>query len=73
MTTDDITVVESAIAGAGPPPTDLPHNEPIIEPLDLLENPNARTKLRLYAILVALYVHYPVHYPILALSESHVF
>lgn len=36
------------------PPSDIP-----IEPLDLIESPKVRTKLRLYAILSALFVAYP--------------
>lgn len=46
-----------ADAGA---PAELPPNEHTIEPLDILEDPKVRAKLRIYAILVALYVHYPV-------------
>jgi hypothetical protein len=40
---------------ADPPATDAP-----IVPLDLEESPKVRTKLRLYTILSALYVTYPV-------------
>ncbi|KAJ4391216.1 hypothetical protein N0V93_004833 [Gnomoniopsis smithogilvyi] len=35
---------------------DVPHDLPPIEPLDLIDGPKIRTKLRLYAILVALYL-----------------
>ena len=64
MTMDNITALKPATADAGPP-VELSPDEHTIEPLDLLEDPKVRTKLRIYAILVALYVHYPV----LALSE----
>ena len=71
VTMDNITALKPAMADAGPPAElpPIPHNENAIgsiEPLDLVEeDPKVRTKLRLYGILVALYVHYPV----LALSE----
>jgi hypothetical protein len=42
-----------------------PPNEHTIEPLDVSEDSNVRSKLRIYTILIALCVHYPV----LALSE----
>ncbi len=61
---DNITALKPAMADAGTL-VELPPNEHTIEPLDLLEHLKVRTKLRIYAILVALYVHYPV----LALSE----
>ena len=64
VTMDSITAVKPAIADAEPPAEPLPIAQ-TIEPLDLLEAPKIRTKLRINAILVALYVHYPV----LALSE----
>lgn len=39
------------------PDVEVSHNDiPTIEPLDLIESPKVRTKLRLYAILFALYV-----------------
>lgn len=63
-TMGNITALKPAMADAGPP-AELPPNESTIEPLDLLEEPKVRTKLRIYAILVALYVHCPV----LALGE----
>lgn len=64
-TVDNIKALKPAMADAGPP-AELPPNEHTIEPLDLLEEPRVRTKLRIYAILVALYVRYPV----LSLSEQ---
>lgn len=63
VTMDNITALKPAMADVGPP-AELPSNEHTIEPLDLLEDPKVRTKLRIYAILVALYVHY-----VLALGE----
>ncbi|MCJ1383356.1 hypothetical protein MMC17_006469 [Xylographa soralifera] len=51
---DNITAVKPAIADAGLP-AELRPNEDTIDPLDLLEDPKVRTKLRTYAILVALY------------------
>lgn len=36
----------------------LPPNGQTIEPLDLVEEPEVRSKIRLYAILAALYVYY---------------
>ena len=56
MTMDNITPLKPAMADAGPP-AELPPNEHTIEPLDLIEEPKVRTKLRIYAILAALYVH----------------
>lgn len=64
MTMDNITPHKPAVADTGPP-AELPPNERTIEPLDLIEEPKVRTKLRIYAILAALYVHCPI----LALSE----
>jgi hypothetical protein len=58
VTMDNITAAQPAMVDAGPPEEFLP-NEPTIEPLDQVEDPKVRTKLRIYAILVALYVHYP--------------
>ena len=65
VTIDNITALKPAMADAGPP-AGLPQKEHTIEPLNLLEDSKVRTKLRTYAILVALYVNYPV----LALSEN---
>lgn len=65
MTMDNITPHNPAVADTGPP-AELPPNEHPIEPLDLIEEPKVRTKLRIYAILAALYVHYPI----LAFSAS---
>jgi hypothetical protein len=68
MTMDNYNITALEPARAGPdagPPAELPPNKHTIEPLDLIENPKVRTKLRIYSILVSLYVHYPV----LALSE----
>jgi hypothetical protein len=59
VTMDNITALMPAMADAGPPADCLP-NEPAVEPLDPVEDPKVRTKLRISAILVALYVHYPV-------------
>ena len=57
---DNITVLTPATTDAGPP-ADCPPNAPaIIGPLDSVEVPKVRTQLRIYTILVALYVHYPV-------------
>ena len=62
---DNITALKPAMEDVGlavdaGPPAELPPNEIVIEPLDLQEPPKVRTKLRIYAILVALNVHYPV-------------
>ncbi|KAI1101940.1 MFS general substrate transporter [Jackrogersella minutella] len=38
------------------PPADLRSDQPTIEPLDVLEAPKVRTKLRIYSILVSLYL-----------------
>ncbi|KAI9823824.1 MAG: hypothetical protein M1819_001125 [Sarea resinae] len=57
---DDIAAVEPAIAVTAEtrpePPADAP--EPPIEPVDILDDPDVQTrkKLRIYAILVALYL-----------------
>lgn len=56
---DNITALKPAAPDAGST-AELPPNENTIEPLDLLKEPKVRTKLRIYAILVALYVHYSV-------------
>ena len=64
MTMDNITALKPEVADAGNP-AELSPNEPTIEPLDLVEHPKVRTKLRIYAILVSLYVNYPIQ----ALSE----
>ena len=68
---DDITVIKPAFEDVGgaanaEPPAKLPTDEHTIEPLDLQEPPIVRKKLRIYAILVALYVSYPN----LSLSEN---
>lgn len=56
--TDNITAIKPTTPDAGTPATaELPPNEQAVEPLDLIEAPKVRTKLRIYAILVALYVH----------------
>lgn len=52
---DNITALKPAIPDAGPP-AELPPNGHTIEPLDLHEDQKVRTKLRLYAILIALYL-----------------
>ncbi|KKY15331.1 putative efflux pump antibiotic resistance [Phaeomoniella chlamydospora] len=52
---DNITALEPATAGASLPAEHSPV-EHTREPLDLLETPKVRTKLRLYAILLALYL-----------------
>jgi hypothetical protein len=71
MTMDIITASEpplvhaafpAEIPAAETPPIDIP-----IESLDLIESPKVRTKLRLYAILSALYVAYPT----LVVNEDH--
>ena len=71
MTMDTITASEPQVVLAGSsaellaaevPPSDNP-----IEPLNLIDNPKVRTKLRLYAILSALYVAYPA----LVFGEDH--
>ena len=68
VTMDNIAVLEPAVgmAHAGPS-AELPPNEETIhiEPLDLSENPNLRTRLRVYLILASLYVKLP------GLSERH--
>jgi len=58
---DIITHAEPPLVQTGSPPelsaTELSPSDIPIEPLDLIESPKVRTKLRLYAILSALYVH----------------
>ena len=61
---DNITALAPGIVDAVPGPqplAKLPPNEQTIEPLDALEVPNepARSKMRLSAILVSLYVYCP--------------
>ena len=61
---ENITALKPAIEDVGittnaAPPAKLPTNEHAIEPVDLQEPPIVRKKLRIYAILVALYVNYP--------------
>jgi len=60
MTMDIITIAEPPLVHAEllaelPATGVSPTNTPIM-PLDLIEGPKVRTKLRLYAILLALYV-----------------
>ena len=59
VTSNNITALKPAMIGAGSL-AELPSGEHTIEPLDQLEDPKVRTKLRIYAILVALYVCYPI-------------
>lgn len=47
-----------AVSSAKPFTAEVPSNENAAEPLSLLDHPKARTALRLYAILSALYVSY---------------
>jgi hypothetical protein len=57
---DNITALTPGMVDAGPGPrplAELPPNEQTIEPLDVLEDEPVRSKLRLYAILVSLYVY----------------
>ena len=56
---DDITAVKPAAMPDAEPAPELPaaNKEPAIEPLDLVQDPKVRTKLRIYSILVALYVY----------------
>ena len=56
-TRDNITAVGPALADAGSP-AELPSNERTVEQFETFNDPKVRTKLRLYAILVALYVQY---------------
>jgi hypothetical protein len=58
VTLDNITVLKPAAADAGPP-AEVSPNERTIEPLDLVEEPKVRTKLRIYAIVFALCVTTP--------------
>ena len=59
MTMDNITALQPAMADAGTPtPAEPSPDKHTVEPLDLIETPKVRTKLRIYAILVALCVHY---------------
>ncbi|KAF2719867.1 MFS drug transporter [Polychaeton citri CBS 116435] len=55
-TTDNITALGPAVTGAGPSLTEPLPDEPVIEPLELVEEPKARSKLRTYSILSALYL-----------------
>lgn len=75
-TMDDITAPKPEPADANspvkglvetPPEAAKAPNDPAIEPLDVLESPPIRTKLRIYSILTSLYVH---HHPIKALVFS---
>lgn len=55
---DDITTIKPTAPDAETPAmAELPPNEQPIEPLDLIEAPKVRTRLRIYAILLALYVN----------------
>ncbi|KAI2615858.1 MFS drug transporter [Hypoxylon sp. NC1633] len=58
VTMDNITPVRSAVADAGTPPVIAPNkpNESATEPLELADDPEVRTKLRVWAILLALYL-----------------
>ncbi|KAI2466040.1 MFS drug transporter [Annulohypoxylon bovei var. microspora] len=55
---DDITAPKPNTVDAEPPstPAERPPDDPAIEPLDILEAPKVRTKLRIYSILVSLYL-----------------
>ncbi len=53
---NDTTVLQPAMADAELPAEPTPE-ERTIEPLDLIEEPKVRTKLRIYTILAALYVY----------------
>lgn len=55
LATDGIAALKPAIADTGTT-AEAPRNDHTIEPLDLSENPRIHTKLRIYAILLALYV-----------------
>ncbi|KAI1411476.1 MFS drug transporter [Hypoxylon sp. FL1857] len=55
ITMDTIEVLKPPVADAGPP-GNTPLVEPITEPLDVLETPKVRTRLRIYTILSALYL-----------------
>lgn len=61
-TIDVITVAEpqtaAAVSLAKPFAAEVPSSENPVEPLHLIDHPQARTALRLYAILSALYVTY---------------
>ena len=50
---DNVTVLKPAAAVTGP---EVPPNKRTIEPLDVVEEPKVRTKLRIYAIVFALCV-----------------
>ena len=65
VTVNDVKAVKPEVTDAEPPVEPLveplaepPTNEQTSEPLDLIESPKARTKLRIYAILISLYVNY---------------
>ncbi|GAB7353454.1 hypothetical protein MBLNU459_g3916t1 [Dothideomycetes sp. NU459] len=55
MASDDITAVESALVEPNNSPK-LHPNEHSVEPLELSQSPKVRTKLRIFAILVSLYL-----------------
>lgn len=54
VTADDIGAIESQIAPQHSTAVSLPEQH--MEPLDIIEEPKARTKMRLSAILISLYV-----------------
>jgi hypothetical protein len=58
-TNDSIMAAESTVADIAIP-ADLPSNTQPIEPLEVEEAQPVRTKLRIYATLLALYVIYPL-------------
>ena len=69
---DDITTVKPATTTADTsPPAELPANKKstTIQPLDLVQSPKVRTKLQIYAILIALYVR--ASYPPLIPQRAH--
>lgn len=56
--TADAAIADDAMANTQPPTE--PTHEPTVQPLNLVEDTKVRSKLRLYAILIALYVRFPV-------------
>ena len=63
MTMEIAIAAEPALINAGIPAEftamETPRNDNPIQPLDMVENPKVRSKLRLWAILSALYVMTP--------------
>lgn len=55
---DNITPVEPVTADTGTR-AEVPISEYAVEPLEVVETPDARSRLRIYAILVSLYVYRP--------------